>query len=77
MRYGEDYWTPTEVENGLAPHTAIWAPASGIYREVIEEDDGDGDILPHSPLRSARTVWALTAEQLGLTGPDETEASGG
>jgi len=50
MRYGEDYWTPAEVEDGRAPHNAVWDPASGVYREVIEDDAGDDDdLLPHSP----------------------------
>jgi len=54
MRYGEDYWTPAEVEDGLAPHTAVWDPVSGVYREVIKDDAGDDDdedLLPHSPRR--------------------------
>ncbi len=53
MRYGEDYWTPAEAEDGLAPHNAVWDPASGVYREVIEDDardDGD-DLPPHIPRR--------------------------
>jgi len=77
MHEGEAYWTPTEAENGLTPHTAIWDPASGVYREVIDEDDADDeDMLPHSPLRSERKVRALTAEQLGLTGTKETNDEG-
>jgi len=54
MRYGEDYWTPADVENGLAPHNAAWDPASGVYREVIEDDAGDDDedLPPHLPRRS-------------------------
>ncbi len=51
MRYGEDYWTPTEAEDGLAPHNAVWDPASGVYREIIEDDAGDEDLLPHIPRR--------------------------
>jgi len=53
MRYGEDYWTPAEAEDGLVPHNAVWDPASGVYREVIEDDarDGGDDLLPHLPRR--------------------------
>jgi len=76
MRYGEDYWTPAEVENGLAPHNAVYDPADGVYREVIEDDADDVDMLPSSPLRSERKVRALTAEQVGLTGTKETDDEG-
>lgn len=73
MRYGEDYWTPSEAEDGLVPHNAVWDPASGVYRDVIEDgnDDDEEAALPHSPLRSTHKVRALTAEQLGLSGPEE------
>jgi len=70
MRYGEDYWTPAEAANGLAPHTAVYDPASGVYREMIDDDE-DERSLPHSPLRSTRTVRALTAAPLGLTDEEE------
>lgn len=42
MRYGEDYWTPQQAEDGLAPHDAVWDPASGVWRQVIEDDDEEG-----------------------------------
>jgi hypothetical protein len=70
MRYGEDYWTPAEAENGLAPHTVVYDLASGVYREIIDDDE-DERSLPHSPLRSERKVRALTAEQLGRTDEEE------
>jgi len=72
MRYGEDYWTPEEAENGLAPHNAAYDSASGVYRDVIEDDDEDEPPPLHSLLRSEHMVRALTAEQLGLT--DEKDA---
>ncbi len=70
MRYSEDYWTPAEAANGLAPHSAIYDPASGVYREMIDDEEGERS-LPHSPLRSERKVRALTAEQLGRTDEEE------
>jgi hypothetical protein len=39
MRYGEDWWTPEEAEDGLMPHNAVFDPASGVYREVVEDDE--------------------------------------
>jgi len=72
MRYGEDYWTPEEAENGMAPHNAVYDhPAGGVYREIIEDDDEDEPPLLHSPLRSEYKVRALTVEQLGLTDEEE------
>jgi len=71
MRYGKDYWTPEEAANGLAPHTAAYDPANGVYRDVIEDDDEDELPLPHSPLRSEYKVRALTAEHLRLTDAKE------
>jgi len=65
MRYGEDYWTPEEAEDGLVPHSAVYDPASGVYREIIEDDDELS--LPHSQLRPECSESALTAEQVGLT----------
>jgi len=40
---------------------------------VIEDgnDDDEEAALPHSPLPSTHKVRALTAEQLGLSGPEE------
>jgi len=72
MRYGEDYWTPSEAEDGLVPPQRGLA-ASGVYRDVIEDgnDDDEEAALPHSPLPSTHKVRALTAEQLGLSGPEE------
>ncbi len=32
MRYGEDWWTPEEAEDGVVPHTAVFDPISGVYR---------------------------------------------
>ncbi len=72
MRYGEDYWTPEEAENGMAPHNAVYDPASGVYRDMIEDDEDEPPLL-HSPLRSEHKVRALTAEQLGLADEEESQ----
>ncbi len=75
MRHGENWWTPEEAENGMVPHNAVYDPASGVYREIIENAEEDALPLapPRSPLRSEHMVRALTVEQLELT--DEEEIS--
>jgi len=74
MRYGEDYWTPREAENGMAPHNAVYDPASGVYRKIIDDEDEDKLSLPHSSLCSEGTVYAATDEQFGLTDKEEHAA---
>jgi hypothetical protein len=72
MRYGEDWWTLAEAGDGLMPHNAVWDPANGIYRQVLEaEDDQEKDLFPRSPLRSKQKARAFTAAELGLTDEED------
>ena len=50
MRYGEDYWTPEEAENGMRPSTAVYDAQTCVYREVIEDDESDDDDEPRDEL---------------------------
>jgi len=72
MRYGEGWWTPEKAEDGLMPHNAVWDPANGIYRQVLEdENDQEENLFPRSPLRSRQKARALTAAELGLTDEED------
>jgi hypothetical protein len=72
MQYGEDWWTPEEAEDGLMPHNAVWDPANGIYRQVLEDEGDQGeDLFPRSPLRSGHKARTLTAAELGLTDEED------
>ncbi len=55
MRYGEDWWTPEEAEDGVVPHTAVFDPISGVYREIIEDDEDD---VWQGPASMAVAAWS-------------------
>jgi hypothetical protein len=65
MRYGEDYWTPEEVENGAAPSTAVYDAQAGVYRKVSEDDaQADDDDEPRGQReRDARIAAAVERER--------------
>jgi hypothetical protein len=50
----EKRWTPEEAEDGVMPHNAVFDPASGVYREIIEDvndDEWQGSTSAAAPVR--------------------------
>jgi len=42
--YHEDYWTAQQLEDGQAPHDAVFVPSQGVWRQPLDEEDDEEDI---------------------------------